>query len=1221
MNPLPVAGTITGTAVVCASATTTLSNATTGGVWSSSNTAAATIGTTGIVNGVAAGNATISYAKSNSCGTAYATQVVIVNPLPAAGTITGTAVVCEAATTTLSNATTGGVWSSSNTAVATIGTTDEVSGVAAGTATISYTYTNSCGADLTTKVVTVNPLPVAGTITGTAVVCEAATTTLSNATTGGVWSSSNTAVATIGTTGVVSGVAAGNATISYAYTNSCGTDYTTKVVTVNPLPAAGNITGYSAVCLSDNITLSNSITGGTWSSANTAVASIGTDGILTGVATGATTISYTYTNSCGTDVATHTVTVNTIPSVPSIAGSGTVCAGSATSFSNTTTGGVWSSSDTAVATVGTAGLVTGVTPGTATLSYIVTNDCGTVYVTKVVTVNPSSGSVSGVTSFCNGGTATYTIGGEPGVWTTSHPTIATVGSTTGLLSSVNVGVVTVSFTASTGCFIAVKTVSVINTVGTITGTLRACEGQSATASCAATGGTWSCSNTAIATVNATTGEVTGVEAGSATLTYTMPSGCITTDYFIVYDMPAPITGVNNICSGNTTVLYSTIGGSGTWSCSDTSVATVNITSGMVTGIAAGTAVVTYKIAASGCYVTKSGTVYPTPATISGTPAICAGSTQTFTNTFTGGKWFSSQPSVATIDSITGVETAKIAGSTIISFVMPSGCFRTYSTSVNPLPASITYTANSICLGKTATFASTSTGGTWISSNTAAATIGSSSGIATSAGVGSTTITYTIATGCKRTTALSVYNDLPTITGSDIVLKTYTTTLTIGATSGTWLSGNTSIASINSTTGVVTGMNLGTTTISYRLTGGCLTFKSMTVSAITGTPTACVGLTTTLNHLIAGGTWSTANAAIATINSSGVLTGVGAGTTTVTYTISSGVFNTITAIIYALPAAITGASSICSEASSIYTGTVGGSATWSSSNVSVATIGSTTGLATGVATGTATLTYKIAASGCYTTRQITINPSPATITGPSTACVGTTVTLANTVSGGTWASNPTTVATVGSATGIVSATTAGGVTISYTLANGCRKTKALTINVSPATITGPSILSPGSSSLSPGAPSTFSCASTTGTWSVSDATLAVILSSTATTASIAGIASGTVSVLYTIANGCYKSKDVTVVGFGAKSAAVVAAEDEAAFFKVYPNPTTGVFNVESSLNGNLSIYTYDGKLINEYQLNGNTTRVSLPTDLAAGIYICQFRFEDGTTKTTRLYFRY
>jgi hypothetical protein len=138
--------------------------------------------------------------------------------------------------------------------------------------------------------------------------------------------------------------------------------------------------------------------------------------------------------------------------------------------------------------------------------------------------------------------------------------------------------------------------------------------------------------------------------------------------------------------------------------------------------------------------------------------------------------------------------------------------------------------------------------------------------------------------------------------------------------------------------------------------------------------------------------------------------------------------------------------------------------------------------------------------------------------------------------------------------------------------------------------------------------------------VSDAALAVIISSTATTANIAGIASGSVSVLYTLANGCFKSKEVTVVGMGAKSAAEVAAEDEVASFRVYPNPTTGVFNVESSLSGNLSIYTYDGKLINEYQLNGNTTTVALPSDLAAGIYICQFRFDNGTTKTTRLYFQ-
>ncbi len=153
---LPTPGAITGTATICAGSSTTLSNATTGGTWSSSATGVATIGSTGIVTGVAAGTAIISYAVSNSCGTATATQIVTVNPLPSAGTITGTATVTAGSTTTLSNATGGGTWSSSATGVATVGSTGVVTGVAAGTATISYTVTNTCGSAVATIVVTVN---------------------------------------------------------------------------------------------------------------------------------------------------------------------------------------------------------------------------------------------------------------------------------------------------------------------------------------------------------------------------------------------------------------------------------------------------------------------------------------------------------------------------------------------------------------------------------------------------------------------------------------------------------------------------------------------------------------------------------------------------------------------------------------------------------------------------------------------------------------------------------------------------------------------------------------------------------------------------------------------------------------------------------------------------------------------------------------------------------
>ena len=230
---LPTPGTITGTATVCAGSTTALSNATTGGAWSSRAAGVATVGSTGIVSGVAAGTATISYTATNGCGSTSTTREVTVNALPSAGTITGTATVCAGSTTALSNATTGGTWSSSATGIATVGSTGIVSGVAAGTTTISYTVTNSCGSAVTTRVVTVNALPSAGTITGTATVTTGSTTTLSNATTGGAWSSSATGIATVGSTGIVTGVAAGTATISYTVTNSCGSAVATRVVTVS----------------------------------------------------------------------------------------------------------------------------------------------------------------------------------------------------------------------------------------------------------------------------------------------------------------------------------------------------------------------------------------------------------------------------------------------------------------------------------------------------------------------------------------------------------------------------------------------------------------------------------------------------------------------------------------------------------------------------------------------------------------------------------------------------------------------------------------------------------------------------------------------------------------------------------------------------------------------------------------------------------------------------
>ncbi len=170
--------------------------------------------------------------------------------------ITGIGILCVSNVTTLSNATLGGTWTSSNLSIATVGsTTGVVTGVSAGTVIISYTVD---GASVTT-IVTINPLPVSGTITGGALVCLPTTTTLSSTAPGGSWSSGNPLVATIGaSSGIVSGSGAGAITISYTVTNACGSSFTTISLIVDTLPAVtASIVGSSIVCAGDTTTLTD----------------------------------------------------------------------------------------------------------------------------------------------------------------------------------------------------------------------------------------------------------------------------------------------------------------------------------------------------------------------------------------------------------------------------------------------------------------------------------------------------------------------------------------------------------------------------------------------------------------------------------------------------------------------------------------------------------------------------------------------------------------------------------------------------------------------------------------------------------------------------------------------------------------------------------------------------------------------------------------------------
>src|SRR5207253_2208362 len=145
-------------------------------------------------------------------------------------------------TVSLSDAAAGGTWSSSNTLSAVGLSSGVVTGVAPGTSVISYS--NICGTS--TLSVTVNAGP--GSVTGTLSVCIGASTPLSDASSGGTWSSSNTALATISAAGVAYGVAQGTPVITYGGPSAC---YRVATLSVNNNPAA--ITGPTQVCTGSTI--------------------------------------------------------------------------------------------------------------------------------------------------------------------------------------------------------------------------------------------------------------------------------------------------------------------------------------------------------------------------------------------------------------------------------------------------------------------------------------------------------------------------------------------------------------------------------------------------------------------------------------------------------------------------------------------------------------------------------------------------------------------------------------------------------------------------------------------------------------------------------------------------------------------------------------------------------------------------------------------------------
>jgi len=182
----------------------------------------------------------------------------------------------------------------------------------AGTYTVMGTNPGSlCASPMTdSAVIVVNPLP--SPITGPTSLCEGDTIVLVDTTAGGTWSSTDITVANVDASGNVIGMAGGVADISYILTaTGCGVANT---VTVNALPVVSAITGTTSLCVGSTTTLSNATPLGVWSSGASTIASIDAAGLVTAVAAGVTTISYSVTDGFGcTGIATTPDTVSAAP--------------------------------------------------------------------------------------------------------------------------------------------------------------------------------------------------------------------------------------------------------------------------------------------------------------------------------------------------------------------------------------------------------------------------------------------------------------------------------------------------------------------------------------------------------------------------------------------------------------------------------------------------------------------------------------------------------------------------------------------------------------------------------------------------------------------------------------------------------------------------------------------------------------------------------------------
>jgi trimeric autotransporter adhesin len=464
--------------------------------WVASPTAVCTVGAGGLATAVSPGICAITASSSGVSGNATLTvtsaNLVSITLSPSTLSVAIGQTEQITATGSFSDGTTQNITStasftSSNPAVATISAAGVLQGVATGGANITATSGSVhvtqpvlvTAATLQSIAISPSTLSIAaGTnqqLTATATFSDGST---QNVTSTLNWVSSAPTVANVSSSGLVSALASGDATI----TGTSGTISATLTLSVTPAqvvsisltPASINL----AIGQSQNFSATAAFTDGTtqdvtesagWSVANPALAGVsntlGLAGQLTGLAAGTTTVSAALNGVSGSaSVTVNPAVLTTITVTPSSLSLALGLSSSLTatgvfsdgSTQNLTTSAAWSSSNPTVLTISASGAALPIAVGTVTVNATIGSVSGSASVTvtaatlRSIQLSASQGSLAAGLSESVTATGTYSDGSIQNIngsvqWTSSSPAVATV-SAAGVALAIAPGSTTITAT-------------------------------------------------------------------------------------------------------------------------------------------------------------------------------------------------------------------------------------------------------------------------------------------------------------------------------------------------------------------------------------------------------------------------------------------------------------------------------------------------------------------------------------------------------------------------------------------------------------------------------------------------------------------------------------------------------------------------------------------------------------------------------------------------------